>query len=175
MSPQAMCDAIKKEYDDVTASINWKDGQRPASLAYVEAFDRGLTNYVEKNMEITYGWSAVLPPPASTPDPVTSFESTLKIADKNIGQPSTIAAWGPLIMACFSKTVTRHQSDFSAVSPGTLLIKTLVIAPTPGEYPGPLLSICTQIYLWLLSCVNPTPLTGAHGPYTGATTGMVIK
>jgi len=175
MNPKAMCDAIKAEYDAVTKNTDWKNGKRPAPLAYVDAFDKGLTEYVEKNMEITYAWSAVLPPPASTPDPVVLFSSELKIDDKKIGQPPTIAAWGPLIMACFAKTVTKHEAGFSAVASGKLLIIPLVIVPTPGEYPAPLLSICTQIYTWLLGCVNPAPLAGVHGPYTGATTGMVIK
>jgi len=174
MSPKAMCDAIKAEYDAVTNSIDWKNGNRPAPLAYVDAFDKGLTEYVEDNMEITYSWSAVLPPPASTPDPATSFSSNIKIADKKIGQPPTIALWGPLIMACFAKAVTQHDAAFSAVAPGSLLIIPLVIVPAPGEYPGPLLSICTQIYTWLLACINPAPLSGVHGPYAGATTGMVI-
>ena len=174
MSAKAMCDAIKAEYDAVTKSIKWEDGQRPSSLAYVDAFDKGLTEYVEENMEITYFWSAVSPPPASTPDPITSFSSELVIADKKIGQPPTIAAWGPLIMACFAKAITKHEAAFSTVAPGTLLIKPLVIAPVPGEYPAPLLSICTQIYIWLLTCINPAPLAGVHGAFTGATTGMVI-
>jgi hypothetical protein len=175
MSPEDMCTAIKAEYDTVTRSVDWENGKRPAPLAYVEAFDRGLTEYVEANMDITYGWLAFLPPPASTPDPITSFSSKLVIADKKIGQPPNIAAWGPLIMACFAKAVTKHEAAFSGVAPGSLLIKPLVIAPIPANYPGPLLSICKQIYIWLLSCVNPSPLAGGHGPYIGATTGMVIK
>jgi hypothetical protein len=174
MSAEAMCAAIKKEYDDVTASVAWKKGERAAPLAYVQAFDRGLTDYVEANMEITYGWSGALPPPASTSDPVTSFKSELVIPDKTIGQPPTIAAWGPLIMACFAKTTTKHEADFSKVAAGTLAIKTLAIQPPPGAYPGPLMGICAQIYAWLLQCANPAALAGTHGPYSGATTGMVI-
>jgi hypothetical protein len=175
MSPEAMCTAIKAEYDAVTYSIDWKNGKRPAPLAYVEAFDRGLTEYAEANMDITYGWLAFLPPPLSTPDPITSFSSRIVIDDKKIGQPPSISAWGPLIMACFAKAVTKHEAAFFGVAPGSLLIKPLVIAPIPANYPGPLLSICEQIYTWLLACTNPSPLPGSHGPYTGATTGMVIK
>jgi hypothetical protein len=76
-------------------------------------------------------------------------------------------------MACFQKTTVKHPSGFE-VKDGTLFIKTLVINPTPGQYPGPLLSICTQIYNWLLTCINPDPLSGKHGAYSGATTGMAI-
>ncbi|GHV90443.1 hypothetical protein AGMMS50268_09460 [Spirochaetia bacterium] len=174
MSIQAMHAAIKAEYDDVTKSINWKNGERPEPLAYTKAFDRGLTEYVESNMDITYDWAAKLPHPASTADPTESFKSELIIADKTIGQPPVIATWGPLIMACFAKTVTKHPAAFK-VQPGKLGIKPLVINPAPGEYPGPLLSICTQIYNWLLTCIDPAPLSGDHGAYSGATTGMVIQ
>jgi hypothetical protein len=173
MSPQAMCDHVKAAYDNVTNSIVWEDGERPGKLDYVNAFDQALTEYVEDNIDITYSWSATLPPPASSKDPVTSFKSELVISDKTIGQPPTIFAWGPLIMACFQKTTIKHPSDFE-VKTGTLLIKTLVINPIPGQYPGPLLSICTQIYEWLLTCINPDPLSGKHGAYSGATTKMVI-
>jgi hypothetical protein len=173
MSPAAMRDAIKAEYDAVTASVEWEAGNRAAPLAYVEAFDKGLCEYVEANMEITYSWKAALPPPASTPDPVQSFKSELVIEDKTIGQPPTIAAWGPLIMACFAKAVTKHPSAFE-VEPGKLGIQPLALAPAPGAYPGPLFSICTQIYAWLLLCIDPAALPGTHGSYSGATTGMVI-
>jgi hypothetical protein len=171
MSPQAMCNHVKAAYDNVTNSVAWEDGDRAGNMDYVNAFDQALTEYVEENMEITYSWSALSPAPAS--DPVTSFISELVISDKTIGQPPTIAAWGPLVMACFQKAVTKHPAGFSVKS-GTLLIKTLVINPAPGQYPGPLLSICTQIYNWLLTCINPGALDGTHGAYSGATTGMVI-
>jgi hypothetical protein len=173
MNVQAMFDAIRAEYDAVTESVDWEAGGRPSPLVYVEAFDKGLCEYVEANVKITYSWKAVSPPPASTPDPVQSFASELVIEDKTIGQPPTIAAWGPLIMDCFAKTETRHPPAFS-VKAGKLGIKPLVIVPAPNAYPGPLLSICTQIYTWLLTCIDPSPLSGTHGPYSGATTGMVI-
>jgi hypothetical protein len=172
MDPAKMADAVILEYKEVTDAVEWKDGKRPPPLAYVEAFDRGLTEYVEKNMEITYSWSAALPPPASTPDPVTSFISELVIEDKTIGQPPTLAAWGPLIMACFAKAETKHPGAFS-VAAGKLLIKPLVITPSQEPFPGPIKTICKQIYTWLLSCINPAPLDGTHASYKGATTGMV--
>jgi hypothetical protein len=174
MSAQAMHTAIKAEYDAVTDSVDWESGERAEPLAYVEAFDKGLCEYVEVNMEITYEWKAALPPPASTSDPAKSFTSELVLADKTIGQPPTIAAWGPLIMACFAKAVTKHPAAFE-VPPGKLGIKPLALAPASGAYPGPLLSICTQIYAWLLTCIDPAALSGTHGPYSGATTGMVIS
>jgi hypothetical protein len=173
MSPQAMCDHIKAAYDGVTNSISWENEERPEKMAYVNAFDQALTEYVEENMEITYAWDAKLPAPASTPDPVVSFKSQLVISDKTIGQPPAITAWGPLVMACFEKTTIEHPSGFE-VKTGTLLIKTLAINPPPGQYPGPLLGICTQIYNWLLTCINPSILSGKHGTYIGVTTGMVI-
>jgi hypothetical protein len=173
MSPQAMCNHIKAAYDNVTDSIAWDKGERAGKMAYVDAFDQALTEYVEENIDITYSWAAALPPPASSSDAVVSFKSELVISDKSIGQPSAIAAWGPLIMACFQKSTIKHPSGFD-VKTGTLLIKMLVINPPPGKYPGPLLGICTQIYNWLLTCINPEPLSGKHGAYIGATKGMQI-
>jgi hypothetical protein len=175
MTPQGMCDAVKAEFKKINDATDWKNDGRPGGTAYSDAFDKAVCKYVEDNMSITYVWLAVLPPPASTPDPVTSFQSKLKIADKTIGQPPTVAAWGPLIMACFAKATIEHAAGFT-LPPGTLLTTApLVISPPPGDYPGPLLGVCTQIYTWLLACINPVPLAGSHAAYTGATVGMVIQ
>ena len=176
MSPQAMCRAIQDRFENFTDSIDWENGERPHNEAYIELFDQGLTEYVEENMEIEYGWSAALPPPASTSDPVTSFSSRLVIHDKRIGQPQSVNAWGTLIRACFSRAVIQHPPAFANVTPGSLLTLTpLTIAPPPGEYPAPLLNTCAAIYTWLLGCINPAQLPGNHGSFIGATTSMVIR
>jgi|GEM_PF-1503045 len=176
MTPQAMCRAIQDEFENITDNTDWKNGERPHSTAYIEAFDKGLTEYVEENMEIEFGWSAALPPPASTADPVQSFVSKLVIANKTIGQPQSVAVWGNLIRACFAGAIIQHPANFATVAPGSLLaVAPLVIAPPHGEYPAPLLNICAAIHAWLLGCINPAPLAGSHGSFVGATTGMVIR
>jgi len=176
MNPQGMCDAIKKEYDNITNSTDWKGGERPKQTAYTEAFDKGLTDYVEKNMEIEYTWDAALPPPASGTDPVKKFSSKLVIENKKIGQPPKVEVWGAMIMECLLKGITEHEEAFITVEKGKLQSASpLIIQLAPGEYPAPLLSECIQIYTWLLACINPTPLAGMHGTFAGATTGMVIK
>jgi len=176
MTAQAMCDAIRTEFDNITSSTKWKEGERPARDAYTRAFDKGLTEYVEENMDITYTWAGFLPPPASTSDPVTSFYSSLVIPNKTIGQPSTMETWARAIVACFTGAITQHATAFSTVAPGTLLtIHPLVLRPAQGNYPAGLLSICSQILAWLLAAVNPAPLAGNHGPFVGTTTGMAIR
>jgi len=175
MTPQGMCRAIQDRFESTTDSIDWAGGKLPHRTEYIEAFDRGLTEYVEANMEIEYGWSAQLPPPASSPDPVRSFVSGLSLPDKTIGQPQSVTAWGNLIRACFAGGITQHPAPF-AVTPGSLLtVAPLIIAPRPGNYPVPLLDICEAIYAWLLGCINPAPLAGTNGSFIGATTGMVIR
>ncbi|MCL2381359.1 MAG: hypothetical protein FWC64_07160 [Treponema sp.] len=175
MNPQSMCEAIKEKLEEVTALTGWKDGKRPGDTAYTEAFDKGLIEYVENNMEIEYGWSAVSPSSGAS-DPVTSFSSRLVVADKIIGQPQNTAVWGQLIRACFSGGVIQHPSAFAGVAPGSLLtITPPVITPLHGDFPRPLLSACEHIYAWLLSTINPASLAGNHGPFIGATTRMVIR
>ena len=174
MNAGAMADAIIKEMNAITNDTNWNDGERPPKTSFIEAFDKGLIEYVEKNMEITYSWKAELPPPASTPDPVVSFASVLIVKDKSIGQPQTLAEWGKLIMACFKKAEIKHSDDFSAVTAGKLLTLELVIVPQPKPFPDGLKSVCDQVCQWLLTCIDPVPLSGVHGSYAGATTGMVI-
>jgi len=170
-----MCRAIQDEFESITDNIDWADGKLPRRTEYIEAFDKGLTEYVEKNMEIEYGWSAQLPPPASSPDPVQSFVSGLSIADKTIGQPQSAAVWGNLIRACFARAVIQHPAAF-LIPPGSLLTAApLIIAPPPGGYPAPLLNICETVYAWLIGSVNPAPLAGNHSPFIGATTGMAIR
>jgi len=175
MNPRAMCKAIQDRFENITDSINWEDGGRPSNTAYIDAFDEGLTEYVIENMEVEYGWSAQLPPPASSPDTVQSFVSGLSIANRRIGQPQSVNVWGDLIRACFAGAVIQHPANF-IIPPGSLLtVAPLIIAPRPGGYPEPLSNICETIYTWLLGCVNPAPLTGNNGPFVGATTGMVIR
>jgi hypothetical protein len=173
MNPQDMSDSIKSAFDNLTNSIAWENGERPEELAYTNAFDKALTEYIESNMEITYTWAAKTPSTSPASDPVTSFKSELVISDKTIGQPSNLSSWGSLVIDCFQKATVKHPSGFE-VKAGSLLMKTLAINPPPVQYPGPLLGICTQIYNWLLTCINPDPLSGKHGSYVGATTGMAI-
>jgi hypothetical protein len=174
MTPQGMCDAVMEKFGQINDSTDWENGARPESMAYIDAFDGAVCTYVEANMEITYSWKAALTTPAATPDPTESFVSKLKASDKTIGQPPTVSAWGPLVMACFAKTEIEHPSGFTLPKGKLLTTKPLNIAPPPGQYPAPLLAICTQIYTWLLACINPAALSGSHASYKGATTGMVI-
>ena len=116
MTAQAMCDAIRTEFDNITSSTKWKEGERPARDAYTRAFDKSLTEYVEENMDITYTWAGFLPPPASTSDPVTSFSSGLVIPNKTIGQPSTMESWARAIVACFTGAITTRDRLFHCCS-----------------------------------------------------------
>ena len=53
-----------------------KSGADTAEKANKKFGDTILKNICD-NITITYGWVAVLPPPASSPDPVVTFAATV--------------------------------------------------------------------------------------------------
>jgi hypothetical protein len=134
-----------------------------------------MKKYFEENIEITYGWAAVLPPPASAPDPVITFNSTVKFPVFDLTaatDPVTLAA---LVQVSILGGVISHAAGFT-VAPGTFLMKSPLVFPPSGDAETALYnSVVVPVCAWVLTLINPAPLPGVHGPYSGATAGMVIK
>jgi hypothetical protein len=134
-----------------------------------------MKKYFEENIEITYGWAAVLPPPASTPDPVVIFDSTVKFPIFDLTAATDPVTLAVLVQVSILGGIINHTAGF-AVTPGTFLMKSPLIFPPSGDAETALYnSVVVPACTWVLTLVNPAPLTGTHGPYSGATVGMVIK
>jgi hypothetical protein len=132
--------------------------------------------YFEEKTEITYGWSAVLPPPASTPDPIVKFDSTVKFPVFDLTSAASLTTLAALIQAAVLSGVINHASGFS-VTPGSFIAVTQLVLVPQTQYGNNVFfpAITKPVCAWYKTCINPSPLSGSHGPYSGATTGMTIK
>jgi len=134
-----------------------------------------MKKYFEENMEISYGWAAVLPPPASTPDPVVMFDSTVEFPVFDLTAAIDLGTLALLVQSSMLGGIISHAAGF-AVAPGTFVMKApLVFLQTEDAESALYSCVIAPVCTWALtSLINPIPLPGVHGPYSGATAGMVI-
>ena len=143
--------------------------------AHLKMLGDEMKKYFEANTEISYGWTAVLPPPASTPDPVIKFDSTVKFPSFDLTAATDLITLAALVQASILGGIINHAAGFTVI-PGSYLMKSPLFFPQTTKADEALFScIVSPTCIWVLTLINPAPLPGAHGPYSGATTGMVIK
>jgi hypothetical protein len=132
--------------------------------------------YFEEKTEITYGWSAVTPPPSSSPDPAVKFDSKVRFPEFDLTAAVNLITLAALIQAAVLSGVINHPSGFTVTAGSFKANSTLVLLPQ-ANYGNNVfyLAIVKPTCAWYLKCINSTPLSGKHGSYTGATTGMMIK
>jgi hypothetical protein len=134
-----------------------------------------MKKYFEKNIEISYGWAAVLPPPASTPDPVVKFDSTVKFPTFDLTAARELVTLAALVQASILGGIINHATGFT-VTPGSFIMKSPLSFPQTKNAESAMFScIVSPTCVWVLTLINPAPLPGTHGPYSGATAGMGIK
>jgi len=137
-----------------------------------------MRDYFEEKIEVTYTWVAALPPPVSTPDPVVSFKSTVSFQLGVDLRPSrNLDQLALFIQNAFINATIDHASGFS-VTPGTFLVTAPPIlgraASIEAAESAILTCICIPVCKWVLTLINPAPLSGTHTAFVGATAGMVI-
>ena len=133
-----------------------------------------MKKYFEDNTKITYGWAAVLPPPASTPDPVVTFNSTVKFPSFNLTAAVDLITLALLVQTSILGGIISHAAGFT-VAPGSYLLKSPLVFPLTATAESAIYTcICVPTCAWVLTLANPAPLAGSHAAYSGATTGMVI-
>ena len=134
-----------------------------------------MKKYFEDNIEITYGWAAVLPPPASTPDPVVTFDSTVKFPAFDLTTANDLVSLALLIQTSILGGIISHAAGFT-IPPGTFLMKAPLVFPQTTDADTAVYTcIVVPTCAWVLTLINPVPLSGLHGSYSGATTVMVVK
>jgi hypothetical protein len=134
-----------------------------------------MKDYFEEKTVVTYKWAAALPPPASAPDPVSSFDSEATFPAFDLTAANNLITLAALIQAAVIAGVIKHPSGFS-ITPGTFIAVTPLVLLQQAELSGAFFNcIVKPACDWYLSCINPVSLAGKHGSYVGATTGMVIK
>jgi len=133
-----------------------------------------MKKYFEENTEITYGWAAVLPPPASTPDPVVQFGSSVMFPVFDLTAAGDLASLALLVQTSVLGGIISHAEGF-AVPPGTFLMKSPLVFPPAADAASALFScIVSPTCAWVLTLANPAPLPGTHGTFTGATVVMAV-
>ena len=189
MDKAGMAQAIMDKQQAVTDGIDWENGELPGSTDYNDAFDEGLKEYLEDNLEITYSWAATLPPPASTPDPVTSFKAHVTYPLFSIDQPANLAAWGTMVITAIAGATIEPiieeepEEPDTAVppfifTPGSLKFlpaAPLVITPSNADNQKDALEhVCNLIITAIKLLINPTPVLGTHSPYTVPAPGAIM-
>jgi hypothetical protein len=151
-----------------------KSGADTAEKANKRFGDAILKNICD-NITITYGWVAVSPPPASSPDPVVTFTATVSGSGTLI--PSNSFPLMLIKLAALIKGLTITAAGGFTVAPlafnpaGALT----VVMANEDTQDAAMEHFCAQIIASVISTFpNPAPAAGTHGAFAGATTGMVI-
>jgi hypothetical protein len=145
------------------------------SPKHLKILGDAMKAYFEENTEIAYGWSAVTPPPSSSPDPVVSFKSTVRFPAFDLTSSVNLTTLAALIQAAILSGVVSHASGFS-VAPGSFVAVTQLVLDPQTQHGNKafFLAITKPVCAWIKTCINPSPLPGSHGAYSGATTSMKI-
>jgi hypothetical protein len=167
--------ALNSAIIDVLASYNNGAYQsQKESPQHLKIMGDAMKDYFEESIVITYTWTAMLPPPTSTPDPVASFTSEAVFPSFNLTSSTNLDVMALLIQAAFAGATIKHASGFT-IPPGTFLAASPPALTRTASAEGAILNcICVPVCTWVLTLINPTPLAGTHGSYAGATAGMAI-
>jgi hypothetical protein len=139
-------------------------------------FGDAVLEYICDNMDITYGWSATNPSSGAS-DPTTSFKASIS----GTGTLSVSGSFTLFLVAL----ATLIKSSLTISPPGGFSLAPLTFNPAGAfsvtmanedNQDNAMLHFCQQCISSLKSSFpNPTPVSGSHAAFTGATTGMVIS
>jgi hypothetical protein len=160
---------MKKE---IVSKMNKEAGSATAAN---KKFGDAILEYIIANMDITYSWSASNPSSGAA-DPAVSFKAT--ISGQGTLAPSVSFSDALVEIAELIKT-SLAISPASGFSVGSLAFNPDgALAATMGSedsQDSAMQSFCSQIIESLKSNFpNPTSVSGSHGAFVGATTGMEI-
>jgi hypothetical protein len=151
-----------------------KSGADNAADANKKFGDAILKNICD-NISIVYGWGATNPASGAT-DPVVVFSAT--VSGSGTLTPSANFPEMLVKLATLIKRLTISADSGFAVAPlafnpvGSLV----VVMAHENTQDLAMTNFCAQIIASIISTLpSPTPATGIHGVFTGATTGMVIS
>lgn len=165
MVAQALANAIKSGTQDLT-----DPGQA------VNAFWKSVCNYVEANAEVIYGWAAVNSVPS--PDPVVTWTGTIITAGSlsPCGESTPAAALSSVSASMNANIMTwtvKPAAGFTVSGP-TITAPAISLQQSGAtDRDAALLSIASDIIKGIQAAIPPV-MAGAHGAYTGATTGGKI-
>lgn len=142
----------------------------------INTFYSALCQYVETNMQVLYSWSATMPPPVSTPDPMVLLDCKVKTT----GSMTPSGANTPeAANQMFSAVLNQNAALWTVVWPAGFALTPAFIIPTISITPSGAtdmnsawLAVATQIIAGL-KAATPTA-TGVHGSFTVPTPGAIF-
>jgi hypothetical protein len=139
---------------------------------HMEIMGDEMKEYFEDNTTITYGWSAANPSSGAT-DPARSFTSKATFPSFDITRPMSLPGLAAKIITAFQGAKIKHPTAWQ-IPDGVFLIKPLILPQSASANTALMDCIIRPVCVWVKTLVNPSPLSGTRGSFTGATTGMVI-
>jgi hypothetical protein len=158
---EAVIDAMNNKKPDMAVAANKTFG------------DAVLKNIID-TIEVTYAWAGTNEATGVT-DPVIVF--TAKVSGNGTLAPSDSVPEMLIKLSTLIKGLTIEAPESFTVSPLKFNPSGLLVAVMAGEKLQDLAmtNLCTQIVASMkVVFINPTPVSGKHGVFTGATAGMVI-
>ena len=144
--------------------------------------------YFSDNTTVSFSWVALMPPPASTPDPVTSFTTSDVTFNFSFVMPGhSVDTPLPVMKAGFGmEFMAGVNTALISTSPQVLTPPAMFLAPAPlvleNTFPYDRefdieesnLSLANQLINYVKSAVNPIPFPGINGSFTVPSPGATM-
>jgi hypothetical protein len=146
-----------------------------SAMAANKKFGDAVLEYIIDNMDITYAWAAANPA-TGVPDPVVSFEGSLS-GNGTLPVSGSFPLFLVALATLIKSSLTISASSGFSVAPLAFNPAGVIVAVMAKEkdQDTAMTNFCEQLITSLkTSFPNPTPASGSHAAFTGATTGMVI-
>ena len=165
-----MHDLLRKNLREYSESDEYRNNmERPEHMRIMAGTMRA---WFEENTEIVYAWSATNP--YGTPDPTVEFASTVRFSPWDLSSPMSLPGLATRIAAAVSAGIVTHPPGF-LLPPGSFLIRPLTLPRHAVAEECLMKCIVEPVCDWITTLVNPSPLSGSHGAFIGAASGMSIS
>lgn len=135
-----------------------------------------IKDYVESKCEITFTWNGIMPPPANTVDPITSYKGKVKFPLFKITSPPSIQALGLILATEFVKGIITPKQVGFVLPPTNFKYVPIIITESKADNQTDALEhISGEIIDGLKKMINKKPLLGSHASFTAPSgTGAVM-
>lgn len=164
MIPSDLKDAIQAKFDP------FPEDAVSANLAFGQA----VQEYLQENCSITYAWVGANP--SGTPDPVVSFTAKPTWVAFVLAPSADFNTW-IISLSGLIQTAIIAPDDSTFVLTGALFGPTPLTIAQSGldTHDDAILDISTNIVNGVKLMINPTPVPGVHGVFTGTATMALIS
>jgi len=167
---------MAQEIIDAMAAVPFDPDNQPSPQDYMTEFGTAMKTYLENNLEVSYSWTATTPPPASVPDPVTSFDASVTFPTFTLTSPADISLFGPMIQLQLAGAIITPDDPTFILPPGTFLPVAPIVVTQSGKdnTKDAIEFLCDQVIISLKTWINPTPIPGTHLTFVTPTPGAIM-